>query len=393
MITPRRIIVTVLLCLPVLLAPDVCAAGLDDWFERESGITNDLFGIAFAAAKFVAVGSAGCIILSSNAIAWHSAPIDLTNRLCAVTHGNGHFVAAGEGVVMVSSNATDWTISNQPNLFLRGIAYGGGRFVAVGSIFTGSNDLAVSLSSTNGVDWQSHEMGVINEPTGGAFGDEMFVAVTKFNKDVLLSTNGADWLRAEIPCYNPRNAVTFGQGQFVAVGSEPYCPSFPISVSPDGIHWQDRQAGVDDAFFGITFGANTFVAVGGLFDVFAPKSRILSSRDALNWTSRPVPTSNDLEAVTFGNVTFVAVGKSGTIVQSGNTGDVMLSASRNTAGTAMLVTVIGQSNWVYRLQASTNLNGFNWQDVVVVTNAHNGFTFTDALDSPSRQRYYRVVSP
>jgi hypothetical protein len=84
------------------------------------------------------------------------------------------------------------------------------------------------------------------------------------------------------------------------------------------------------------------------------------------------------------------VGKRGTIIQSGNTGDVSLSIARHPTG--VVITVTGQPNWTYRLQASAGLPG-DWQNVAVVTNAQNGFVLTNTFDSPTGQRYYRVIAP
>jgi hypothetical protein len=366
------------------------AAGIDEWFLRDSGTTNELFGIAFASNTFVAVGSAGYVARSSDAISWINAPTDVGNILYSVTHGSGLYVAVGQGMVLTSSNAADWNLFPQSNLVLRGISYGTGRFVAVGYMLTSSNTVATALTSTNGTNWELHEMGVLNEVTGITFGNGFFVAVSGFNRDVLVSTDGVEWMRTETPCYNPRYAVAFGNDRFVAVGAEPYCPSFSISSSVDGVHWVDRQSGTDGLFFGVGFGSGTFVAVGGLYDAVTPDSRITTSRDGFTWTPQDSPASRDLQAVAFGNETFVAVGKRGTVVQSGNVGDVSLSIARIPAGVA--ITITGQPNWTYRLQASSNLLG-DWQNVAVVTNSQNGFALTNAFDSPTGQRYYRVIAP
>src|SRR5436190_17650651 len=378
------------LLLALIFRDAVSAAGIDEWFLRESGTTNDLFGIAFASNTFVAVGSAGYVARSADAVSWVNAPTDVGNVFYSVTHGSDLYVAVGHGMVITSSNAANWNLIPRPNLVLRGVTYGSGRFVAAGYMPTASNTVAVALTSTDGANWDLHEMGVFNEVIGITFGNGLFVAVSGFNKDVLVSTNGADWIRTETPCYNPRYAVAFGNDRFIAVGAEPYCPSFSISSSFDGVHWADRQSGTDGLFFGVGFGSGTFVAVGGLFDAVFPDSRITTSRDGATWTPQDSPALRDLQAVAFGRETFVAVGKRGTIVQSGNTGDVSLSIARHPTG--VVITVMGQPNWTYRLQASADLLG-DWQNLAVVTNAQNGFVLTNAFDSPTGQRYYRVIAP
>ena len=366
---------------------------LDEWFTRTSGTTNDLFGVAFASNVFLAVGNHGDALMSSNAVTWQSVPTDLTNTLYAVTHGFGHFVAAGEGVILVSNNTNNWSVYPQPGLSLRGVAYGSGKTVAVGHRRVNGDSVAMALSSTNGSDWDSHEMGVFNEITSVTFGNGLFVAGTGFNKDVLVSSNGVQWLRTVTACYNPRYAVTFGNNRYVAVGPDPYCPSYHISSSSDAFHWEDRQATTDGLFFGVTFGANTFVAVGGLYDVQIPASRLIISTDGLIWFPRVIPGTNDLHAVAYGNGTFVAVGLRGSVLQSEVTGEVTLRSERDPSGTALVLTVTGQANETYRLQASAELPATNWQDVSVITNAQNVFRYTNSFQSPPSQRFFRVVSP
>jgi hypothetical protein len=365
--------------------------GLDDWFIRDNDTTNDLFGIAFAAGKFVAVGQAGRIITSTNGVAWQTENSPTTDKLTAIAHGDGLFVAVGNKTIVVSSNGRDWILRAQPPVSLSGVAHGRGTFVAVGGMATGSNTLAVALASTNGSDWTLSEMGVFNEVTAVTYGNGLFVAVTVYNHDVLISTNGAQWEVSALKCYNPRFAVTYGKERLVAVGLDTYCPSFPISVSPDAINWDDQQAGTNGLLFGVGFGGGTFAAVGGLYDVLVTESRITTSTDGSNWTPRTAPTSSDLQAVTFGNATFVAVGKNGTILQSGNFGDVNLSAVRDPSSAALRLTIVGQSNWIYRLQSNTNLGANVWSDVTTVSNTQNGVTLTNLFDL--EQRFYRVVAP
>jgi len=365
--------------------------GLDDWFIRESDATNDLFGVAFAAGRFVAVGQAGRIITSTNGIAWQAEDSPTTNTLTAIAHGDGLFVAVGNNTVVVSSNGSGWVLRSQASVSLKGVAHGSGTFVAVGTVATGSNTLAIALTSTNGSDWIQHETGVFNEVTAVTYGNGLFVAVTVYNHDVLISTNGAQWQVSALKCYNARFAVTYGKDRFVAVGAEPYCPSFPISVSNDAINWDDRQAGTDGLLFGVAFGGGTFAAVGGLYDVLVTESRITTSSDGLNWTPRRAPSTNDLQAITFGNSTFVAVGKKGTILQSGNFGDVNLFASRDPNSAAIRLTVIGQPNWTYRLQSSTNLDANAWSDLTTLSNTESGVAYTNSFNVP--QQFFRVVGP
>ena len=75
-----------------------------------------------------------------------------------------------------------------------------------------------------------------------------------------------------------------------------------ILTSPDGVTWTIRSSGTSSSLSEVTYGNNTFVAVGG--------STILTSPDGVTWTIRSSGTSSSLSEVTYGNDTFVAVGGS-----------------------------------------------------------------------------------
>ena len=66
--------------------------------------------------------------------------------------------------------------------------------------------------------------------------------------------------------------------------------------------------------YGITFGNNTFVAVG-------KKGTVLtSSDDGVTWDNGTRGTTKDLYEIAYGNSTFVAVGQDGTHIYSGDDG-------------------------------------------------------------------------
>jgi hypothetical protein len=101
------------------------------------------------------------------------------------------------------------------------------------------------------------------------------------------------------------NSITFGNNTFVAVGDNGY-----IATSFDGITWTYRNVGTSYDFQAVTFGNNTFVAVG---------DGVFTSPDGITWTERAVPQpapectwdkklNAQLKAVTYGNGMFVAVG-------------------------------------------------------------------------------------
>jgi hypothetical protein len=88
--------------------------------------------------------------------AWR-APMPPGDNVVAIASGNGQFVAVGEnGNIITSSDGTNW-ISRQIGAAINfnGIAYGNGLFVAVGLDVIDSYVHGAIYISTNAVDWTS----------------------------------------------------------------------------------------------------------------------------------------------------------------------------------------------------------------------------------------------
>ena len=98
--------------------------------------------------------------------------------------------------------------------------------------------------------------------------------------------------------------ITYGNNTFVAVGYKSI-----IITSPDGVTWTKRSTGIITPLLSITYGSNTFVAVG-------ENGVILTSPDGITWTERNSESATSLYGVAYGNNSFVAVGKYGIILTS-----------------------------------------------------------------------------
>ena len=118
----------------VLTSPD----GVD-WTEHDlTSVTGDdsalLLGLAYGGGAFVAVGSRGLILSSTNGTSWAAESSGTLASLYSVAYGNRTFlVVGGSGTVFSSTNATDW-VSRDPGTMelLSGAAYGANTFVVVG---------------------------------------------------------------------------------------------------------------------------------------------------------------------------------------------------------------------------------------------------------------------
>src|SRR4030095_10704536 len=133
--------------------------------------------------------------------------------LADVAYGNGRFVAVGTGAgkaVMTSTNGTNWqTIGTDMLRYCNSIAFGSDLFVGVG---TGI------ITSTDGLTWNAQTIDRDSELRSVCYGDGIFVAVDYLGS-VFTSTNGAYWSRVRDKDGSEMWSAGFGDGIFVAGGN------------------------------------------------------------------------------------------------------------------------------------------------------------------------------
>jgi len=120
--------------------------------------------------------------------------------------------------VFVSTDGTQWTgqrARTRSRLSLGAIAYGGGKFVAVGAG-------GVCMTSLDGKTWSTDDLPAIDALQGVAFGNDTFVAVGEYGTVSSSSVNNGvlePWSRKIfVGTGNQLYDVTYGKGTFVAVG-------------------------------------------------------------------------------------------------------------------------------------------------------------------------------
>src|SRR5688500_14251757 len=84
---------------------------LDHWsWGNPLPIGNSLLAITFGSDRFVAVGEASVILVSTNAANWIVQTSPSSRTLRAVTHHEGTFVTVGDdGTILTSPDAQTWT--------------------------------------------------------------------------------------------------------------------------------------------------------------------------------------------------------------------------------------------------------------------------------------------
>jgi len=249
------------------------------------------------------------------------------NDLHEVAFGNGRFVAVGDfGTLLISTNGIDWSSTNLNNLNLIGVSFGNGTFVAL------TRDGPV-YRSTDGLTWaQAHLAPFVR---GVKFVNDRFVI---YGSRVLSSANGATWIDHGTP---PREGVGLaaGNGRYLMPASSTYGG---ILVSTNLSDWAVIPLDGYYTFYGVAYGNGVFVFSGGagafltqdgtnfwdenevdqfgqigflngLF--YALGNEIQRSPDGTNW-SQVSAGYLPLTSGAYGNGTYVAVGNGGTIAFS-----------------------------------------------------------------------------
>jgi hypothetical protein len=249
-------------------------------------------------------------IFSDDGINWQSNSIKVIGDITGVAYGNGKFVAVGyNSAVLYSYNGIKWyegTTSSSINL--DEVAYGNGKFVAVGS----NGGIAYSL---DGISWtvKSSLIAILNCI---AYGNNIFVASGSYqsnadlDRDVIYSVDGINWTAVKLTGADTGSSLTglaYGAGKFVGFNANGF-----VSCSSDGINW-NATGKISGNSQDITYGNGKFVAVGR-------RASVAYSTDGITWNSITIENeTDDIRRVAYGNGKFVTVGYySGTSFYSTN---------------------------------------------------------------------------
>ncbi|MDR1788658.1 MAG: hypothetical protein LBR16_09485 [Treponema sp.] len=240
-----------------------------------------VWGLAYGAGRYVAVGAGGKMAHSTDGIDWTAIPAGTNtvqsgfqSSIRAIAYGSDMFLAGGvDGKLGRSADGISWSgwneslfAGNSVNAVAYGMYYGNnaqekyGRFVAAG-------DKGTMICWVDNQDMQK-------------------VQDSKFGDISIL-------------------ALAFGGGRFVAGGS-----GGQLSYSTDGFNWVYSQSAKDlfagETIYAAAYGAEKFVIAGGA-------GKMAYSGDGAAWTAisgSPLGSSRVL-GLAFGGGVFVAAGEGG----------------------------------------------------------------------------------
>ncbi|MGE5484660.1 MAG: S-layer homology domain-containing protein [Ignavibacteriales bacterium] len=286
------------------------------------------YSVDYVEGCFFALGGERITGASRDGLEWESTPVD-AEYLFGLACGGGKFVAVGGGypeggVILTSNDGAAWTraemmteqggpvgaLVDLQTMSLKDVAYGGGRFVAVGNHGT-------ILTSTDGLRWTLRASGVEYQLEAIDYGNGMFVAVGEAGT-ILTSRDGIEWTSCVEGTRRALSGVAYGAGRFVAVGQ-----SGRVAVSEDGASWSMYQHDSPGSWSlgDVVYGMGRFFATRAS----GHYGWIVASTDGASWSDfaggSSGGTRSTYSAIAYGRGCIVAAGSNGGIASLSNTGE------------------------------------------------------------------------
>ncbi len=316
------------------------------WQQQTSPVSDDFVDVVWDGARFVAVSYNPWVLVKSHFVSsadgtnWQDDHASL-NSAFAITANDAAVVSVGEGKSYVYTSDSGWSEHDigADEDFL-GIAWGDGRFVAVGK-------RSAIVGSLNGKNWNLLSHDVTDESLWKAGMSDSHYVVVGNNGVILNSVDGSDWSMQPSGVTASLRDVIWNGSVFVAVGAQGAVLTGPA----DGSNWTSQTSGVTVQLNGIAWGNSRFVAVGN-------NGAILSSPNGKNWSIQSSGVTENLTDVVWSGKYFIAVGVNSTILTSS---DGSMWESQSTSVT-------------------DSLSGIAWNGslFVVVTNSHTRNILTSA---------------
>ncbi|MBL9139805.1 MAG: hypothetical protein JNK85_28300 [Verrucomicrobiales bacterium] len=290
------------------------ADALDHWHWRNP-LPNSvgLKGIAFGNSRFVGVGDGGWILSSTNQQNWTTTHVDPPMTFNNVIANENGFLAFGywetNGVILKSPDGSSWTSQTAPEAaWMADAVFARNQFIGVGSVQT-SNGGPSLATSPDGLHWTTLDLSAFPDLNlnGIAYGDGRWVAVGDRGL-ILTSTDGENWNVSESGAVEDLQDIVYGHGQFVAVGF--LSGTSTVLDSPDGVEWTTRLSRIDGSptspdrldLDQVARGDTGFVAMGsGSTALFSPDGQI--------WTEHTLGQVLLYGGVAYGNGQWVAGGR------------------------------------------------------------------------------------
>lgn|GEM_PF-2131807 len=315
------------------------ATGQEIWTQINPRPTVETLNkVVFKNGKFVAVGTSGIILTSTDGNVWSQQLSGTTKNLNAVCWGNNQFIAVGNaGTILTSPDAIVWMYHQfDTTENYNAISFGGNKVIVAGSIthldaYDFNRNRAIILSSLDDTTWTYRLNGIadsIYEIFSVSYGNSGFVALCNpyiSDQSILFSSDGNSWTGQSrtLDFFNESGVwnVTWGKNQFIAVGIGSHCTVVYHTVScsntssflssSDGTNWITPTTNSELRY--ITWCNDKF------YGFPRDSSKIMTSSDGTTWTIANVSSLNTLHDVAWGADQYIVVGGNGVILTTSTT--------------------------------------------------------------------------
>ncbi|MGN7454112.1 hypothetical protein ACTHPH_04735 [Paenibacillus pasadenensis] len=236
--------------------------------DSEFNYNEVLNDIRFVENQFIAVGN-NVIYRSLDGIEWVKVLEDFKNQRHNVAYGNGVFVSLGHGGVMRSKDGISWDY-DESSLYWSprsDLCFADGKFVAVGPY--------EASTSKDGVSWETTQFPYMDGGgylTSIAYGNGKFIAIGG------LDDNGAViWSSLDAIKWDPvlRVKDTFQNGHFFN-NNFYFVGNNVIINSSDGVNWSIKNIPKNKFIYDVAYGNGGIIGVGRLDEDIEFKYRDVS---------------------------------------------------------------------------------------------------------------------
>jgi hypothetical protein len=260
------------------------------------------------------------------------------------------YIAALSGCGVTTTthfNDTKWTTSSVfGSTAVNGVAYGNGRWVAVGAS-------GKTSTSTNGTTWSATvTVGNTRELSSVAYGNGLFVAVGTSQSNsatpcIYKSTDGVTWtavFNGPSTGYYLFRDVTYANGVWVAVGQLTATPL--LCTSPDGTNWTVKSTGITGNYqlYGVAHSYNgKWIATSSYAQTIA-----ISTDNGATWSSSAPSTlpSGPSSEIFYADNTWLIVVSGTYIYSSVDNGVTWVLATDTISGDIKGISKTGDT-WVF----------------------------------------------
>lgn len=271
-------------------------------FEIHGKESGAVFKIRYLKGRFFAVGRLGIrvvsslvewqplIVVSADGIRWELIGVQINLR--SIAYGKGKFVAVGEqGKIFTSLHGTQWVrVNHETNLDLNHVKFANGQFVAVGA-------REVIITSPDGEHWSERyrsPLGSKQQLFQSAYGDGQWISVggvqLEFQAELNVmfrSSDGTNWFQITPGPFarGVFRTVAHGAGRFVMLAFYNERGRMIKWLSEDGIKWTEGDL-ISRVPADLEFGSDQFAAVMNANEIWTTSADRLSLPEGSVWTQR-----------------------------------------------------------------------------------------------------------